>query len=156
MTEYELDAVVGADIPQPANTRSPQPSGAASSSKSAYRYSFPLLVLATVIGIAGAFAVWVNRQALNTSNWSSTSSQILENKQVQTALSAYLVHELLAKVDVAGDLQNVLPSSYSRFPVRPPPGCSSLPASSLRGCLPAPRCRRRCRFRPTSPRTRSC
>ena len=43
-----------------------------------------------MIGLAGAFAVWVNRQALNTSNWFSTSSQILENKQVQTALSAYL------------------------------------------------------------------
>jgi hypothetical protein len=66
-------------------------------------------VLATVIGIGGAFAVWVNRQALNTSNWSSTSSQILENKQVQTALSAYLVHELFTNVDVSADLQKVLP-----------------------------------------------
>jgi Short C-terminal domain len=53
--------------------------------------------------------VWVNRQALSTSNWRSTSGQILENKQVQTALSAYLVHELFTNVDVSGDLQKVLP-----------------------------------------------
>jgi hypothetical protein len=67
-----------------------------------------LLVLATVIGIAAAFAVWVNRQALSTSNWSSTSGQVLEAKQVQTALSAYLVHELFSNVNVSADLQKVL------------------------------------------------
>ena len=66
-------------------------------------------MLATVIGIAATFAIWVNRQALNTSNWSSTSSKILEDKQVQTALSAYLVHELFTNVNVSADLQTVLP-----------------------------------------------
>ena len=68
-----------------------------------------LLVLATIIGIPAAFAVWVNRQALNTSNWSSTSGKVLEDKQVQTALSAYLVHELFTNVNVSADLQKVLP-----------------------------------------------
>ncbi len=74
-----------------------------------------LLVLATVIGIGAAFAVWVNRQALNTSNWSSTSSKILEDKQVQTALSAYLVRELFANVDVSAELQTVLPKQLQPF-----------------------------------------
>ena len=68
-----------------------------------------LLVLATIIGIPAAFAVWVNRQALNTSNWSSTSGKVLEDKKVQTALSAYLVHELFTNVNVSADLQQVLP-----------------------------------------------
>ena len=68
-----------------------------------------LLVLATVIGIGATFAIWVNRQALNTSNWSATSGQILQDKQVQTALSAYLVRELFSNVDVSGELQTVLP-----------------------------------------------
>ena len=68
-----------------------------------------LLVLATIIGIPAAFAVWVNRQALNTANWSSTSSKILENKQVQTALSAYLVNELFHNVNVSADLQGSSP-----------------------------------------------
>ena len=69
-----------------------------------------LLVLATIVGIAGAFAVWVNRQALNTSNWASTSGKILEDKQVQTALSAYIVRELFRNVDVPGSLQTALPA----------------------------------------------
>jgi hypothetical protein len=68
-----------------------------------------LLVLATVIGIAATFAVWVHRQALSTNNWSSTSAKILEDKKVQTALSSYLVRELFTNVDVAGDLQKALP-----------------------------------------------
>ena len=66
-------------------------------------------MLATVIGIAATFAIWVNRQALNTSNWSSTSGKILQDKKVQTALSAYLVRELFANVDVSAELQTVLP-----------------------------------------------
>jgi Short C-terminal domain len=90
---------------------SPQPtSRAAPVGRKVHRFLVPgLLVLATVIGIAATFAIWVNRQALNTSNWSSTSSKILEDKQVQTALSAYLVHELFANVDVSAELQTVLP-----------------------------------------------
>jgi hypothetical protein len=66
-------------------------------------------VLATVIGIGAAFAAWVNRQALNTPNWSSTSGQILQDKQVQTALSGYLVHEVFTNVNVSTELQTALP-----------------------------------------------
>ena len=75
-----------------------------------HRFLVPiLLVLATVVGIAATFAVWVHRQALSTDNWSATSSKILEDKKVQTALSAYLVRELFTNVDVAGDVQKALP-----------------------------------------------
>ena len=81
-----------------------------------HRFVVPvLLVLATVIGIGATFALWINRQALNTENWSSTSSKILEDKQVQTALSAYLVRELFANVDVSAELQTVLPKQLQPF-----------------------------------------
>ena len=107
MTDNHPNAV-SPDLPQAADTPA-QPSSAAVARRT-HRFLVPaLLVLATVIGIAGAFAVWVNRQALNTSNWSSTSGKVLQDKRVQTALSAYLVHELFTKVDVAGDVQKVLP-----------------------------------------------
>ena len=88
------------------------PSSAAAKppARKVHRFLIPsLLVLATILGIVGSFAVWVNRQALNTNNWASTSSKILENKEVQTALSAYLVHTLFTNVDVAKDLGSVLP-----------------------------------------------
>jgi hypothetical protein len=68
-----------------------------------------LLTLAVITGLIGIFSVWVNRQALNTDNWTNTSSQLLENKQVQTALSAYLVHTLFTNVDVATELKTILP-----------------------------------------------
>jgi hypothetical protein len=85
-------------------------SGAAPVGRRVHRFLVPgLLVVATVIGIGATFAVWVNRQALNTANWSSTSSKILQDKKVQTALSAYLVSELFKNVDVSAELQTVLP-----------------------------------------------
>jgi hypothetical protein len=111
MTDSESGAIAPPDRPPAASTGGPQSSGAAPSPRRRHRVLVPLLlVLATLIGTVGAFAVWVNRQALNTANWTSTSSQVLENKEVQTALSAYLVHELFSKVDVAANLKQVLPS----------------------------------------------
>jgi hypothetical protein len=53
-----------------------------------------LFVLATVFGIAAVHAVWANRQALNTDNWTSTSSQLLANSDIRNAVSAYAVTAL--------------------------------------------------------------
>jgi hypothetical protein len=98
------------DIPVDAGTSSQPTSGTAPVAGKVHRFLVPgLLVLATVIGIGAAFAIWINRQALNTSNWSSTSGKVLQDKQVQTALSAYLVRELFANVDVSAELRTVLP-----------------------------------------------
>jgi hypothetical protein len=89
----------------------PPPPGAAPAGRRAHRVLVPvLLVLATIVGVAGAFAVWVNRQALNTPNWASTSGKILDDKQVQAAVSAYIVREVFSNVDVPGALQKTLPA----------------------------------------------
>jgi hypothetical protein len=110
MTGSEPGGVADRDTSQIAGSDAQPPSGGKPVARRAHRLLVPvLLVLATIIGIPAAFAVWVNRQALNTSNWSSTSGKILEDKQVQTALSAYLVHELFTNVNVSADLQKVLP-----------------------------------------------
>jgi hypothetical protein len=68
-----------------------------------------LLALGTVIGIVAVLAVWTNRQALNTDNWTDTSSQVLADKHVQDALSAYLVTELFESGDVQAELESRLP-----------------------------------------------
>ena len=113
--------------PAAAGTVASAPSGV----RRAHRLLVPLLlVFATLFGVAAAVAVWVNRQALNTSNWSSTSSQILENKQVQTALSAYLVHKLFTNVNVSADLQANLPK-----PLQPLAGPAAAGLQSLAGQL---------------------
>ncbi len=70
-----------------------------------------LLVLASLALFTGAFAVWVNRQALNTGNWKTTSSKLLADKQVQAALAPYMVDQLFTNVDVTGAIQQRLPSN---------------------------------------------
>jgi Short C-terminal domain len=106
----EAGAAVSPGPAEAAGTSGEPSTGGAPGGRRVHRFLVAgLLVVATVIGIAAAFAIWVNRQALDTSNWSSTSSKVLQDKQVQTALSAYLVHELFANVDVSAELQTVLP-----------------------------------------------
>jgi len=103
-------AAASPGTPAAAGTSAQPASGAAPVARKVHRFLVPgLLVLATVIGIAATFAIWVNRQALDTSNWSSTSGRVLQDKKVQAALSAYLVHELFSNVDVSAELQTVLP-----------------------------------------------
>jgi hypothetical protein len=73
-TPVEARATDDAGAPHAAGgSAQPTPDAAPVSGK-VHRYLAPvLLVLATVVGIGATFALWVNRQALNTSNWSSTS-----------------------------------------------------------------------------------
>ena len=133
-SDSEPGGVAESDTPGAAHADAQQSSGSAPMARRVHRFLVPsLLVLATVVGIAGAFAVWVNRQALNTSNWSSTSGKVLEDKQVQTALSAYLVHELFANVNVSADLQTILPKQ-----LRPLAGPAAAGLQQLAGQL-APR-----------------
>jgi hypothetical protein len=68
-----------------------------------------LLALALVTGLLAMFAVWANRQALNTDNWTNTSSRLLADKHIQTAVGGYLVDQLFSSVDVAGELRQALP-----------------------------------------------
>jgi hypothetical protein len=67
-------------------------------------------VLATIFGIAAAHAVWLNRQALNTDNWTATSTQLLANHQIQTAVAAYAVDQLFSSGVPQAKLKAALPS----------------------------------------------
>jgi Short C-terminal domain len=68
-----------------------------------------LIVLGSLVGVAGVFAVWLDRQALDTDEWTNTSSRLLENSQIRAAVAEYEVNELYANVDVAGELAQVFP-----------------------------------------------
>jgi hypothetical protein len=65
--------------------------------------------LATLIAFVAIFSIWVNRQALNTDNWVSTSDKLLQNEEVQTRLSNYLADQLFENVDVEAELEATLP-----------------------------------------------
>ena len=68
-----------------------------------------LLGLATLLTVVAIFALWVDRQALNTDAWTGTSVKLLGNAQIRSALSDYLVDQLYANVDVAAELKSLVP-----------------------------------------------
>jgi hypothetical protein len=68
-----------------------------------------ILALAAVLCIASIFAVWANRQLLDTGYWTRTNTKLLENRAIQGELSAYLTEQLYANVDLAGELRAGLP-----------------------------------------------
>src|SRR3954469_13717935 len=68
-----------------------------------------LVVAGTITALLAIGGLWINRQALDTDNWTDTSSQMLEDPAIRSALSGYLVDQLYANVDVAGEFRGALP-----------------------------------------------
>jgi Short C-terminal domain len=68
-----------------------------------------ILIVATLLGFLSVFAIWVKRQALETDTWTDTSTKLLENQEVQTAVAGFLVDELYTNTDVQAELAKALP-----------------------------------------------
>jgi hypothetical protein len=68
-----------------------------------------IVVAASVLAVFAVLAVWANRQALNTDNWTETSSELLENDEIRTQIAVFLVDQLYANVDVEGEIRAALP-----------------------------------------------
>jgi hypothetical protein len=73
------------------------------------RIAAALLIVATLVTFLAIFSIWLNRQALNTDNWVSTSDRLLVNDDIQAQLSPFLADQLFASVDVQAKLQKALP-----------------------------------------------
>jgi hypothetical protein len=71
-----------------------------------------LIVLAAVIGFASTLTTWANRQALDTTSWTKASSDLINDPEVRSALSVYVVNELYDNVDVSGEIAKRLPPQY--------------------------------------------
>jgi hypothetical protein len=70
---------------------------------------FTLIAIASLIGFLAVFAVWANRQLLETDTWTDTSSKLLEDPEIRTQVADYTVDTLYANVDVQAELQQALP-----------------------------------------------
>jgi membrane protein required for beta-lactamase induction len=68
-----------------------------------------LVALASVMAYVAILAIWVDRQLLNTDNWTAASSQMLENPTIRGRLGEYMVEEMYANVDVEAELRAALP-----------------------------------------------
>jgi len=89
-----------------------------------------ILVVATLLGLVSVLSIWVKRQALETDTWTNTSTKLLENKDVNAALSSYMVEALYENVDVEGELAGALPA-----PAKPLAGPAAAGLRQLAGNL---------------------
>ena len=87
----------------------PEPSAAVEPTVRRRRLPLVLITLASVLALLAIFAVWANRQLLDTENWTETSSELLEDEAIQERIAVALVDQLYANRDVQGQLEQALP-----------------------------------------------
>ena len=77
-------------------------------SHSRRRLPFVLIGIGSLLALVAIFALWANRQLLDTENWTETSSELLENDPIRGQTAVFLVDQLYANVDVQGQLEGAL------------------------------------------------
>jgi hypothetical protein len=68
-----------------------------------------LVVAASVLAFAALIAVWIDRQVLDTENWTSASSEMLDIPAVRSQTAALLADRAYEESDIEGQLRSALP-----------------------------------------------
>src|ERR1700753_1072877 len=68
-----------------------------------------LLVLGAFFAFLSVFAIWVERQALDTTEWVHTSGRLIQNPKIRSAVGEYLVEQLYENVNVEKKVEEALP-----------------------------------------------
>lgn len=68
-----------------------------------------LVIFGSLLAVLSVFAIWTERQALNTEDWVHTSGRLLSNSTIRAALGEYLVEQIYENVDVEKELEGILP-----------------------------------------------
>jgi hypothetical protein len=68
-----------------------------------------LIGLATLLALLSSLTLWVNRQLIDNHGWNNASATLVQDPEVRSALSFYLVNSLYENVDVAAALRQRLP-----------------------------------------------
>jgi putative oligomerization/nucleic acid binding protein len=71
-----------------------------------------VLVVAGLLLFLSSFAIWINRVALNTNVFADTSSSLLDDPAIRSAVANRTVDELFANVDVQAEVEKQLPADY--------------------------------------------
>ncbi|HSS04048.1 MAG TPA: SHOCT domain-containing protein [Solirubrobacterales bacterium] len=74
-----------------------------------------LVVLGSVLAFLSVFAIWTERQALNTNDWVDTSGRLIQNEKVRAAVSSYLVDQLYENVNIEKELEGILPGETKQL-----------------------------------------
>jgi hypothetical protein len=76
---------------------------------------YVLLFLGGVLLLATSFAVWANRVALNTNQFVTTSSQLIEDDRIRQVIATRAVDTLYDNVDVQAELRRQAPRDLKPF-----------------------------------------
>jgi hypothetical protein len=98
-----------------------------------------LVAIASLLAFLAIFAIWANRQLLSTDNWTQTSSRLLENPTIRNQVGDYLVDQLYANVDVAGQIRAALPPRLQPLAAPAAGGLRSLADTQIKRFLARPR-----------------
>ncbi len=74
-----------------------------------------LIAVGSVLAFISVFAIWVERQALNTSDWVGTSDKLIQDETIRSAVADYLVDQLYTNVDVEKEIEGILPGETKQF-----------------------------------------
>src|ERR1700760_91789 len=74
-----------------------------------------LIVLGSLLAFLSVFAIWVERQALDTGEWVNTSGHLIRNATIRTALSEYLVEQIYENVDVEKKFEDAFPDDFKEL-----------------------------------------
>ena len=66
-------------------------------------------MLGSVFAFLSVFAIWTERQALNTDDWTETSGRLIEDPTIREAVGRFLVDQLYENVDIEKELSERLP-----------------------------------------------
>jgi hypothetical protein len=87
----------------------------ASMSRGRRRLVRVLIGLGALLAFLSVFAIWTERQALNTEDWVSTSGRLIQNETIREAVGNYLVDQLYENVDVEKELKEILPGDTKQL-----------------------------------------
>ena len=95
--------------PEPAKSERPEDRAAQEPKHPHRKLVWALVVLASIVLVVSMLANWVQTQVLNSGEFSNSTEQILQNKDVQQQLSIFAVDQLYANVDVQAQIEQRLP-----------------------------------------------
>jgi Short C-terminal domain len=74
-----------------------------------------LLALGALLAFLSVFAIWVERQALDTGEWVNTSGHLIRNQTIRAALSEYLVEQIYENVNVEKKFEDAFPNDLKEL-----------------------------------------
>ena len=100
---------------------------------------YTLIVVASLLTFLAAFAIWANRQLLETDTWVETSTELLEDTEIREALANFMVDELYANVDIQAELESGLPPQLAPLAGPAAAGLRQLTDTAANEALQRPR-----------------